>query len=389
MGQSLGGKAMLMDLSEDEILLRESISAFAAKTLRPRIAPYVAKHAFPTDLVTEFGALGFMGTAYDPTYDGGGLGTRGAAIVAETLATIEPGFAAIFLCNSAPMTVIGRYGSDALKRAWLTKLCRGETIASFGVTEPGGGSDVAAIRTRATEDGDYFVLSGSKIFSTNAGTPLHGLSTVVAVTDPERGPKGLSTFVVPVGTPGFSVGKAGRKVGWRIANSVELYFDNCRIPKDNMIGNRGEGLKQILTTLSIGRILVGATALGLARKAIDIAKNYGAQRKVGGKPIFENQGLTFPAANVLTKIHAAELMVRNAARLADADRPFRTETSMAKLFASELAAEAVDLALQIHGGYGVFEDFEISGLWGEAKVLQIVEGTSEIQRLIIAREFAA
>lgn len=380
---------MLMDLSEDEKLLKDSVAAFAAKTLRPRIGAYVADHAFPTDLVREFCGLGLMGTAYDPAYDGSGLGTCGAAIVAETLAMTEPGFAAIFLCNSAPMTVVARYGSDALKRAWLAKLCRGETIASFGVTEPGGGSDVATIRTRATEDGDHFVLNGSKIFSTNAGTPLHGLSTVVAVTDPERGPKGLSTFVVPVGTPGFTVGKAGRKVGWRIADSVELYFDNCRVPKDNMVGARGDGLRQILTTLSIGRVLVGATALGLARKAIDIAKSYGAQRKVGGKPIFANQGLTFPAADVLTKIHAAELMVRNAALLADAERPFRTETSMAKLFASELATEAVDFALQVHGGYGVFEDFEISGLWGEAKVLQIVEGTSEIQRLIIAREFAA
>jgi short-chain 2-methylacyl-CoA dehydrogenase len=262
-------------------------------------------------------------------------------------------------------------------------------IASFGVTEPHGGSDVASVRTRAVEDGEDFILNGSKVFSTNAGTPLHGLSTIVAMTDPEKGPKGLSTFVVPVGTSGFSVGKPGRKVGWRIADSVELYFDNCRVPKSLMVGNRGDGLKQILTTLSIGRILVAATGLGLARKAIDLAKSYGARRSVGGKPIFENQGLTFPLADVLTKIHAAELMVRNAACLADAERPFRTETSMAKLFASELAMEAVNTALQVHGGYGVFEEFEISGLMGEAKVLQIVEGTSEVQRLIISRELAA
>ncbi len=377
---------MLLDVSDDERLLKDSVAAFAAKSLQPQIRPYVARHEFPTELVKSFGALGLMGTAYDEAYDGSGLGTKGAAIVAETLAMTEPGFAAIFLCNSAPMTVIARYGSDQLKRDWLAKLCRGETIASFGVSEPGGGSDVASIQTRAIEDGDHFVLKGSKIFSTNAGTPLHGLSTVIAATDPERGPKGLSTFLVPVGTPGFSVGKAGHKVGWRIADSVELYFDNCRIPKSHMIGARGDGLRQILTTLSIGRILVGATALGLARKALNLAKTYGAQRKVGGKPIFENQGLTFPAADVMTKIHAAELMIRNAACLADAQRPFRSETSMAKLFASELATEAVDLAVQIHGGYGVFDEFEISGLWGEAKVLQIVEGTSEVQRIVIARE---
>ncbi|MCL4765237.1 MAG: acyl-CoA dehydrogenase family protein [Hyphomicrobiaceae bacterium] len=380
---------MLMDLTDDEAALRDSVSNFAERVLRPRIGAYVARHEFPASLVREFAAAGFMGTAYDPAYDGSGMRTRGAAIVAELLARVEPGFAAIFLCNSAPMTVIARYGSDALRQQWLSKLCRGEMVASFGVTEPHGGSDVASIRTRAVEDGEDFVLTGSKVFSTNAGTPLHGLSTVVAVTDPDRGSKGLSTFVVPVGTPGFSVGKAGRKVGWRIADSVELFFDNCRVPKSLMVGNRGDGLKQILTTLSIGRILVAATALGLARKAVDLAKSYGARRSVGGKPIFDNQGLTFPLADVLTKIHAAELMVRNAACLADAERPFRTETSMAKLFASELAVEAVDTALQVHGGYGVFEEFEISGLMGEAKVLQIVEGTSEVQRLIISRELTA
>lgn len=380
---------MLMDLSEEETLLRDSLAAFAEKELRPRVRPFVDRHAFPTDLVRDFAALGFMGTAYDPEHDGGGLGTRGAAIVTETLARTEPGFAAIYLCNSAPMTVIARYGSDELKREWLSRLCRGETIASFGVTEPSGGSDVADIRMRAVEDGDDFVLTGSKIFSTNAGTPLHGVSTIVAVTDPDKGPKGLSTFVVPVGTPGFTVGKPGRKIGWRIADSVELFLDGARVPKRLMVGRRGDGLRQILTTLSIGRILVAAAGLGLARRAVDLARAYGAGRRVGGRPIFANQGVTFPLADMLTRIHAAELMVRNAAALTDAGRPFRTETSMVKLFATELASEAADAALQVHGGYGVFEDHEISGLIGEARVLRLVEGTSEIQRLIIARELAA
>jgi len=380
---------MLLDLTDDEALLKSSLEAFAEAELRPRLKPYVHRHEFPTDLVKEFLTLGFMGTAYDEAYDGAGMGTRGAAIVTETLARVEPGFAAIYLCNSAPMTVIARYGSDDLKRRWLAGLCRGDFIASFGVTEAHGGSDVAQTRTIAVEDGDDYVLTGSKIFSTNAGTPLHGLSTIIAATDPEKGAKGLSTFVVPTGTPGFNVGKAGRKIGWRIADSVELYLDECRIPKANMVGNRGDGLKQILTTLSIGRILVAATGLGLSRKAVDLATRYAGERRTGGAPILSNQGLAFPLADALTKIHAAELMIRNAACLADADRSFRTETSMAKLFASEMASEIADIALQVHGGYGVFEDFDISGLLGEAKVLQIVEGTSEIQRLIIARELMA
>jgi alkylation response protein AidB-like acyl-CoA dehydrogenase len=380
---------MLMDLSEDEQMLLNAAAGFVAKELRPAIAPFVQEHRFPTALVRSFAKAGFMGTAYDPAYDGGGLGTKGAALLCELLAQAEPGFAAIYLCNSAPMSVLARFGSDALKRQWLGPLCRGEMIASFGVTEPHGGSDVAQIKTRAEADGDHYVLTGSKVFSTNAGTPLHGLSTVVALTDPDRRPKGLSTFVVPVGTPGFSVGKANRKIGWRIADSVELFFDRCRVPASFMVGKRGDGLRQILTTLSIGRVLVAATALGLARKAIGLATTYARERKVFGRSILENQGIAFPLADVSTKCHAAELMIRNAATLIDEDRPFRTETSMTKLFASELALEAANAAVQVHGGYGVFEEYDVSGLLGEAKVLQLVEGTSEVQRLVIARALAS
>jgi alkylation response protein AidB-like acyl-CoA dehydrogenase len=212
------------------------------------------------------------------------------------------------------------------------------------------------------------------------------VTTVVAVTDPQKGPKGLSTFAVPVGTPGFSIGKPGRKIGWRIAPSCELFFDGCRVPKTAMVGNRGDGLKQILTTLAIGRVLVAATALGLARKATRLAVAYGSNRKLFGGDILQNQGLSFPLADILTKCYAAELMIQDAARLIDGGRPFRSETSMVKLFASELAVEAATLAIQIHGGYGVFDEYEVSGLMGEAKVLTLVEGTSEIQRLVIARD---
>lgn len=373
-------------MTSDESMLKDSIATFAQKGLREQVRRFVEKHQFPTELFEQFADLGFVGTAYAPEWGGSGLGIRGAAIVTEELARVEPGFAAIYLCNSAPMTVLSRYGSEALKIEWLSRLCAGELVASFGVTEPSGGSDVASIRTRAVEDGDSFVLNGAKVFSTNAGTPLHGASAVIAVTDPDKGPKGLSTFWVPVGTPGFSVGKASRKVGWRLADSVELYFQDCRVPKSMMIGNRGDGLKQILTTLSFGRVLVAAAALGLTRKCLDLLTSYGKQRSVGGNPIFANQGLAFPIADLITKAHAAELMIRNAACLADGGLPFRLESSMAKLFASELASEAADKAVQVHGGYGVFEEYEVSGLMGEAKVLQIVEGTSEVQRLLIARE---
>lgn len=376
----------MLELSEDQKLLVDSLEAFTRKGLAPHIGEYVERHEFPTELVKAFLEPGFMGTSYDTNYDGAGMGASGAALVCEILARTEPGFAAIFLCNSAPMTTIDWFGSHELKERWLRPLCRGEIIASFGVSETHGGSDVANIKTKAERDGDEYVLNGAKVFSTNAGTPLHGLSTIVAITNPDLGPKGLSTFVVPVGTPGFAIGKPSHKIGWRIAPSVELFFDNCRIPAENLIGNEGDGLKQILSTLSIGRILVAATALGLARKAIDLSKQFGANRKVFGKCILEHQGLAFPLAEILTDIFAAELMIRQCSKLVDESRPFRNETSMVKLFATELALRAANKAIQVHGGYGIFQEYEVSGLLGEAKTLHLVEGTSEIQKLVIARE---
>lgn len=377
---------MLIDFNDDERMLTEAVRRFAQQQLAPAMPRHLSDHEFPTELVKAFGQMGFMGTSYDPEYGGGGLGTRGAALVAELLARVEPSFAAIFLCNSAPASLVARYGNDTQKRQWLQAINEGKMIASFGVTEPQGGSDVSGVKTTAVLQGSEYVINGQKMFSTNAGTPLHGFSTVVAVTDPDAGAKRLSSFIVPVGTPGFSVGKPAKKIGWRFADSVELFFDNVRIPKEYLIGQRGDGLKQVLTVLSVGRILVGATGLGLARRAIDLAKSFGRDRKVLGKPILEHQGLSFPLADILTKIHAAELMVRNSATLVDEGRPFRNETGMTKLFASELAVEAALKAIQVHGAYGVFEEYPVSGLLGEAKVLEIVEGTSEIQRLVIARE---
>src|SRR5690606_32775794 len=377
---------MLIDFNDDERMLTEAVRRFAQQQLAPAMPRHLSDHEFPTELVKAFGQMGFMGTSYDPEYGGGGLGTRGAALVAELLARVEPSFAAIFLCNSAPASLIARYGNDTQKRQWLQAINEGKMVASFGVTEPQGGSDVAAVKTTAVLEGNEYVINGQKMFSTNAGTPLHGFSTVVAVTDPDAGAKRLSSFIVPVGTPGFSVGKPARKIGWRFAGSVELFFDNVRIPKEYLIGQRGDGLKQVLTVLSVGRILVGATGLGLARRAIDLAKSFGRDRKVLGKPILEHQGLSFPLADILTKIHAAELMVRNSATLVDEGRPFRNETGMTKLFASELAVEAALKAIQVHGAYGVFEEYPVSGLLGEAKVVQSAEGTSGTQRLVIARE---
>lgn len=377
---------LMTDLNDDERMLTDAVSRFAQQELQPAMPKHLAEHTFPVELVRSFGELGFIGTSYDPEYSGGGMGTRGATIVAELLARVEPSFAAIFLCNSAPCSLIARYGSEEQKREWLQPVNEGKMIASFGVTEPHGGSDVANIKTTAVQDGDDYIINGMKLFSTNAGTQLHGFSTVVAVTDPDKGSKGLSSFIIPVGTEGFTIGKKANKIGWRFADSVELYFDNVRVPAKYLVGNRGDGLKQILTVLSIGRVLMAATGLGLTKRAIDLAKAYGKDRRLFGKSILEHQGLSFPLADILTKIYATELMVRHCAHLIDEGRPFRNETSKAKLFASEMAIEAALKAIQVHGAYGIFDEYPVSGLLGEAKVLEIAEGTSEIQRLVIARE---
>ncbi|WP_442580536.1 acyl-CoA dehydrogenase family protein [Mesorhizobium sp. ASY16-5R] len=375
-----------MDFLSFRADLDAAVTRFARDRLAPGIGVHIEDHSFPTRLVAEFGDLGLFGTAYDPAFGGAGLGVRGAALVTEALARVEPSFAAIYICHSAPASLLDRYASAELKEEWLRPANEGRFIGSFGVTEPHGGSDIANIRTRAIEDGDDFVLTGAKVFSTNAGTPPHRFTTVVAVTDPDKGGKGLSTFVVPVGTAGFSFGRRKSKIGWRVADSVELFLDEVRVPKANLIGRRGDGLKQVLTVLSVGRILVAAIGLGLARKALDLARDHGRERKLFGASILEHQGLAFPLADIATEIHAVELMIANAARLADDGIPFRTESSMTKLFASQLALKAATQSIQVHGGYGVFDEHAVAGLLGEAKVLEIVEGTSEMQRMVIARE---
>ncbi len=385
-GEPLAG----FELTDEERLLEETVRAFAEREIAPRIGPFVERQEFPTELVRQMASLGLLGIPFDPAYDGGGAGMRGLVVALEALARVEPGVAAIVMCHAAPMTVLAEFGSEAQKRRWLAPMCRGEIIGSFGITEEHGGSNVAGVRTRATPtpEGEGLVLRGGKVFSTNAGTPLHGLSVVLAVTHPDRPERAHSCFVVPVGTPGFSVGGLVPKIGWRLADSRELIFDDCRLPADHMVGVRGEGLKQMLVTVSYGRIAVAACAVGLAQRALDLALAYGKSRRPFGQPILEHQGVAFPLADLATQLHAARLMTRHAASLADAGRPFRLEASMAKLFASEVAMAAAHRAIQVHGAYGVTHEYPVSWLLGEAKVLEIVEGTSEIQRLLIARLIA-
>jgi alkylation response protein AidB-like acyl-CoA dehydrogenase len=376
----------VLPLTDDERAIADGLDRFIGNALAPAIGAFVDRHAFPTELVREFLALGFMGAAFPEADGGAGLGVRGGAMVVERLARCEPGFAAIVLCNAASMGVLARFGRPEQRARWLGPLIRGEMLSSFGVTEPHGGSDAAAARTRAEWTGREWVLNGAKVFSTNAGTPLHGLSLVLAQTDAGGGARGLSTFVVPAGTPGFAVGAARPKIGWRIAPSVELFLSDVRLPPENLVGERGDGLRQVLTALASGRILVAACGLGLAAKAIGAAAAYARGRMVFGRPVIDNQVAGFRLADLSARALAAALAIRHAADRVDAGEAARVETSAAKLLASELAVDAALAAVHLHGGYGVFHEYDVSGLIGEAKVLEIVEGTSEMQRLVIARE---
>jgi alkylation response protein AidB-like acyl-CoA dehydrogenase len=378
-----------LPLNEDERALADALDRFIAGSLAPTIGTYVANHAFPEPILREFLSLGFMGAAFPDALGGAGLGLRGGGLVVERLAQCDPGFAAIVLCNSASMSVLSRFATPEQQARWLVPLIKGEMLSSFGVSETQGGSDPASTRTSAAWTGTDWVLNGSKVFSTNAGTALHGLSLVLAQTDPAAGTRGLSTFIVPAGTQGFTIAPPRKKIGWRVAPTVELYFDNVRLPSDHQIGRPGDGLKQVLVALAAGRILVAACALGLTGKALAAASAYARDRYLQGEPIISNQAVSFRLVDLGARYLAAALLTRHAADLVDTGHAARAETSAAKLLASELAVDAALTAVHLHGAYGIFYDQDVSGLIGEAKVLEIVEGVSEVQRLLMAREWFA
>lgn len=376
-----------LPLTDDEQALAAALDRFVEGTLAPTIDRHVRDHSFPETIVREFLSLGFMGAAFDEDNGGAGLGVRGGALVVERLARCDPGFAAIVLCNSASMSVLARFANGDQKARFLSPLITGEMISSFGVSEPQGGSDPSATRTRAERRGTDFVINGAKVFSTNAGTELHGLSLVLAQTDAAAGPRGLSTFVVPKGTPGFTIARPRDKIGWRVAPTVELFFDDVRVPADHLVGKPGDGLKQVLVALAAGRVLVAACALGLTRKALETAGRYAGARELRGKAVLSNQSVGFRLADLGARLLSASLLTRHAAELLDAGLPARAEASAAKLIASEMAVDAALAAIHLHGAYGIFEEHEASRLIGEAKVLEIAEGVSEVQRLLLLREW--
>jgi len=370
--------------TDEQQMIRDTARDFAREVLAPNAALWDREHRYPADAIAEMGKLGFLGMTVPEQWDG-----AGADYVAYAMAVMEiaAGCGAVSTIMSVHNGVgcmpILDFGTDAQRERFLKPMARGEQIGCFCLTEPGAGSDAAAIRTRARRDGDDYVLTGSKQFITSG---LNGkIAIIFAVTDPDAGKKGISAFIVPTDTPGFIVAKVEDKLGQHASDTCHLVFDEMRVPADQRLGAEGAGLKIALANLEGGRIGIGAQAVGMARAAFEAALAYAKERQQFGKPIIEHQAIAFRLAGMATQIEAAEQLVLHAASLRDAKLPCLKEASMAKLFASEMAERVCSEAIQVHGGYGYLADYPVERIYRDVRVCQIYEGTSDIQRLVIAR----
>jgi butyryl-CoA dehydrogenase len=375
-------------ITEEQGLIRESARAFAQEQLLPNAARWDREHEFPAAAIAEMGALGFLGMSVPPQWDG-----VGADYVSYAMAVIEiaAGCGAVSTIMSVHNGVccapISEYGTDAQKEQFLKPMATGALLGCFCLTEPDSGSDAASIRTRARLDGNHYVISGTKQFITSGKNA--DVAIVFAVTHPELGKKGISAFIVPTDTPGFSVARLEEKLGQHASDTVQLSFEGMRIPRAYRLGQEGEGLKIALSNLEGGRIGIAAQAVGMARSAFVHALTYAKERRQFGKPIIEHQAVSFRLADMATQIEAAEQLVLYAARLRDERRPCLKEASMAKVFASEMAERVCSDAIQVHGGAGYLADYAVERIYRDVRVCQIYEGTNDIQRIVIARALVA
>jgi short/branched chain acyl-CoA dehydrogenase len=369
------------DLSPEHELIRSTVREFAEERVAPIAEELDREHRFPYEIVEQMAELGLMGMPIPEEYGGGGTDTLSYAIAVEELTRIDSSVAITMAAHVSLGTMpIFLFGNDEQKREWLPELASGRKLAAFGLTEPGAGSDAAATRTRAElRDGEW-VINGSKIFITNAGTDISACVTITALTGDE-----ISNIVVPNGTPGYEISPPMRKLGWRASDTRELSFKDVHVPEGNLLGERGKGFHQFLEILDGGRISVAAMGAGLAQGAYDLALKYAGEREQFGKPIADFQAVQFKLADMATEIEAGRNLVYKAAWLKDQDRPFAQEAAMAKLYTGELAHRVANDALQIHGGYGFMEESAISRLYRDQKILEIGEGTNEVQRMVIAR----
>ena len=373
-----------MILSEEHAMVRDTLRSFAQERLAPNAARWDREHHFPQAELKELAALGAFGVAVPEQYGGAGLDYVALALVVEEIAAGDGGTSTIISVNNCPVCSIAlMYANDAQKAQWLTPLARGDMLGAFALTEPHTGSDAAALRTTAVRDGDSYVLNGAKQFITSGKNG--DVAIVLAVTDKAAGKRGISAFWVPVSTPGYIVAGVEQKMGQHSSDTAQILFDNCRIPVDNLIGAEGQGYKIALSGLEGGRIGIASQAVGMARAAFEAALAYARDRESFGKPIFEHQAVQFKLSDMATRIEAARQLIHHAAMMKDAGLPCLKEAAMAKLFASEMAERVVSDAMQVFGGYGYVSDFPVERIYRDVRVCQIYEGTSDIQKILIAR----
>ena len=374
---------------DDELeALRQSVRKFATEVVAPVIGDFYEREEFPYEIVGQMGKMGLFGLPFPEEYGGMGGDYFALCVALEELARVDSSVAITLEAGvSLGAMPIFRYGTEEQKREWLPRLCSGEMLGAFGLTEPGGGSDAGATRTTAVLDGDEWVLNGTKAFITNSGTDITGFAIATAVTGQQPdGRKEISAILVPSGTPGFTVSKKYSKVGWNASDTRELAFDDCRVPAANLIGPPGRGYAQFLSILDEGRIAIAALAVGLAQGCVDESVRYAQQREAFGRPIGQNQAIAFKIADMEMRASTARLAYYRAAEKMLRGEPFKREAAIAKLYSSEIAVTNAREATQVHGGYGFMNEFPVARMWRDSKILEIGEGTSEVQRMLIARD---
>jgi short-chain 2-methylacyl-CoA dehydrogenase len=370
------------DLTQEQQLVRDTVRDFAVSRIEPIAAELDREHRFPYELIAELAQLGLMGMTVPEEYGGAGTDTLSYALAVEELTRIDSSVAITVAAHHSLGTLpIYYFGNEEQKREWLPQLASGQKLAAFGLTEPGAGSDAGATRTTAElRDGEW-VVNGSKIFITNAGTDITACVTITARTEDDE----ISNLIIPNGTSGYEISAPMEKMGWHASDTRELSFHDCAVPEENLVGPRGQGFNQFLEILDGGRISVAAMAVGLAQGAYDLAAAYAQEREQFGRPISRFQAVQFRLADMATEIEAARNLVYKAAWVKDQGRPFGREAAIAKLYSGEMSNRVVNWALQVHGGYGYMDEFAISRLYRDQKILEIGEGTNEVQRMVIAR----
>jgi short-chain 2-methylacyl-CoA dehydrogenase len=370
------------DLGQEHELVRSTVREFAQQRVAPVAEELDREGRFPYELVAEMAELGLMGMTIPEEYGGGGADTLAYAIAVEELTRVDSSVAITMAAHHSLGTLpIFSFGNEDQKRQWLPDLASGKKLAAFGLTEPDAGSDAGATRTRSELRDGNWVIDGSKIFITNAGTDITACVTITARTGGDE----VSNVIVPNGTPGYEISKPMKKLGWRASDTRELSFKDCAVPEENLLGPRGQGFRQFLEILDGGRISVAAMGVGLAQGAYDLAYAYAKERKQFGQPIAKFQAVQFKLADMATEIEAGRTMVYKAAWLKDQGRDFALAAAQAKLYTGELSNRAVNWALHIHGGYGYMDEYAISRFYRDQKILEIGEGTNEVQRMVIAK----